>query len=77
MGIIERIVLEDTLMQAVEERARRNGTSIDNEAAELVRLGLSIQDDRATVIERARALRASLPRQTMDSLELLLEDRNR
>ena len=77
MGIIEKIILDDTTMRAVEVRARNSGHSVDDEAAELLRLGLQVVSKRGALLERSRALRASLPPQKTDSLALLREDRDR
>lgn len=75
MGIVERIVLDDATMRAVEVRARDAGTTIDNELAELIRLGLQAAEGREALIARMREFRDTLPPQTTDSLTLLREDR--
>jgi hypothetical protein len=77
MGIIEKIVIDDETMRKLEERARQAGKPLDHEAADLVRLGLEVAPVKATLIERSRALRASLGPQKTDSLTLLREDRDR
>lgn len=77
MGIIEKIVLDDETLKAVQQRARGTGHSVDDEVVELVRLALRVEAARTSLIERSRALRASMPVQTTDSLTLLREDRDR
>lgn len=77
MGVIEKIVLDDSTMQAVEARARESGRTVDEEVVNLVQAALRVSPDRAALIEKFRAFRESLPPQTTDSLELLREDRNR
>jgi len=77
VGVIEKIVLDDSTMQAVEARARESGRTVDEEVVNLVQAALRVSPDRAALIEKFRAFRESLPPQTTDSLELLREDRNR
>ena len=77
MGIIEKIVLDDTTMRSVEALAKDAGKTVDDEIVELVRLGLLASEHRQALIARARQLRESLPPQTTDSLTLLREDRDR
>lgn len=75
MGIVEKIELDDATMRIIEDRAKEAGKSMDDELAELIRLGLQAVDSRDALVARARALRESLPPQTTDSLTLLREDR--
>jgi len=75
MGIVEKIELDDATLRAIEARAKDSGKSLDDEAAELIRLGLQAIESRQALLERARAFRESLPPQTTDSLTLLREDR--
>lgn len=75
MGVIEKIAVDDVTMHAIEARAKDAGKSVDDEAAELIRLGLQAAESREALIARARAFRESLPPQTTDSLTLLREDR--
>ena len=75
MGIIEKIVVDDTTLHAIEARAKDTGKSVDDEAAELIRLGLQAVESRDALVARARAFRDSLPPQKTDSLTLLREDR--
>jgi plasmid stability protein len=77
MGMIEKIVFDDATMRALEKRALESGHSLDDEVAELVRLGLAVTEERSRLLERSRALRAALPPQRTDSLTLLREDRSR
>ena len=77
MGIIEKIVLDDGTLKGVELGAKGTGHSVDDEVADLVRLALKVESTRASLIERSRTLRASMPPQTTDSLTLLREDRDR
>lgn len=75
MGMVEKIELDDVTMRAIEIRAKDAGKSVDDEAAELIRLGLQAAESRKALVERARAFRESLPPQKTDSLTLLREDR--
>lgn len=75
MGIVEKIELDDVTMRAIEIRAKDAGKSVDDEAVELIRLGLQAAESRKALVERARAFRESLPPQKTDSLTLLREDR--
>ena len=77
MGIIEKLTLDDVTMNALEARARQSGVTISEEAADLLRAGLHAAEARQALVERSRALRAAIPRQTTDSLSLLREDRDR
>jgi hypothetical protein len=77
MGIVEKISLDEATLRAIEARAKEAGKSLDDEAAELIRLGLQIAESRESLIARAKALRESLPPQTTDSLTLLREGRDR
>jgi len=77
LGIVEKIVLDDETLMAVQERAQCTGHSIDGEVAGLVRLALQVEAARASLIKRSRVLRASMPVQTTDSLTFLREDRDR
>lgn len=77
MGIVEKIVLDDATMRAIQDRAKDAGTTIDDEVAELVRLGLQAVESQEALVARARLFRESLPPQTTDSLTLLREDRDR
>jgi hypothetical protein len=75
MGIVEKILLDDVTMRAIELRAKDAGKTLDDEAAELIKLGLQAAESREALIARARAFRDSLPPQSTDSLTLLREDR--
>lgn len=76
MGIIEKIVVSDETMRQLEQDARLRGLTIEQEAARRIEDGLGLPS-REELIARSRALRASLPPQTTDSLTLLREDRDR
>jgi hypothetical protein len=74
MGVIEKIVVSDEAMRRLEIDARLNGRTPEQEvASRLEQPGPS--EPPADLLSRSRALRASLPKQTTDSLELLREDR--
>ena len=76
MGIIEKIVLSDETLLQLEQAAREHGRTVAEEAA--MRLeGRARIVSREVLIERMRALRASMPPQTTDSLAMLREDRDR
>ena len=76
MGIIEKIVVSDETLRALEEDARRHGHSIAEEAAQRIE-GVARVGSREGLVARLRAFRASLPPQSTDSLALLREDRAR
>ncbi|HWV00067.1 MAG TPA: hypothetical protein VN109_02795 [Devosia sp.] len=76
MGIIEKIVVSDETMQALERDARQHGRTVAEEVAKRIE-GEKNRTSRDALVERARVFRASLPAQTIDSLALLREDRDR
>jgi hypothetical protein len=76
MGIIEKIVVSDEALRALEAQARLHGRTIEQEAAHRIEIQHR-SFDRAALVERARAFRESLPPQASDSLVLLREDRDR
>jgi plasmid stability protein len=83
MGITmdEKITVDfdHAMIEELERRARAHGHEVADEVREIVRetVARPPSRDREALIERSRALRASLGPQTTDSLTLLLEDRNR
>ena len=76
MGIIEKIVVRDESLKTLQQDALRHGNSIAEEAARRIE-GDQASTERGDLIARMRAFRASLPRQSTDSLTLLREDRDR
>ena len=70
--------IDDDLFQAVSERAARNNRSVENEIAELLKLGLSARADRERLVMVADAIAGMTPPgpQT-DPVELLREERSR
>ncbi len=76
MGIIEKIVVSDETMQQLEQAARSHGLTLEEEAARRIESQMH-RATREELLARSRALRASMPPQTTDSLTLLREDRDR
>jgi hypothetical protein len=76
MGIIEKIVVSDETLRALEDEARLHGRTVAEEVARRIENDQS-NGSRDALVERARAFRESLPAQTVDSLFLLREDRDR
>ena len=76
MGIIEKVIVSDETMRQLEAAARLNGVTIEQEAARRIE-GAPARPTREELLARSRALRASMPPQTTDSLQLLREDRDR
>lgn len=76
MGIIEKIVVSDETLRALERDARLHGRTVAEEVAQRIEGEQSLAS-RDALVERARAFRKSLPPQTTDSLTLLREDRDR
>jgi hypothetical protein len=76
MGIIEKIVVSDETLRALEHDARLNGRTVAEEVAQRIE-GKRSHASRNALVARARAFRGSLPPQTTDSLALLREDRDR
>lgn len=78
MGIIDRIAVDDATLARLAERARRHGRTIQEEAAEALRLASeALPPDE--FVRRAEAIAAMTPkgvRQT-DSTLLIREDRDR
>jgi len=70
--------VERDVVEALEQQAREHGHTFDQEVSTILRNSVShAKPDRTALIERSRALRASLPPQKTDSLTLLREDRDR
>ncbi|MDB5540728.1 MAG: hypothetical protein JWQ89_2455 [Devosia sp.] len=76
MGIIEKVVVSDETMRQLEQAARLHGLTVEQEAARRIET-VAQRPTREELLERSRALRASMPPQTTDSLTLLREDRDR
>jgi hypothetical protein len=76
MGIIEKVIVDDETMRQLEAAALASGLTIAQEAARRIQ-GTPPRPTREELLERSRALRASMPPQTTDSLQLLREDRDR
>jgi len=76
MGIIEKIVVSDETLRALEDEARLHGRTVAEEVARRIENDQS-NGSRDALVARARAFRESLPAQTVDSLFLLREDRDR
>lgn len=74
MGIIEKIVVSDETLRALEQDALSHGRSVAEEVAARIE-GSRSEASREELIDRMRAFRDSLPPQTTDSLTLLREDR--
>ena len=76
MGIIEKVVVSDETMRQLERAAQLHGLTVEQEAARRIETA-ALRPTREELIARSRALRASMPPQTTDSLTLLREDRDR
>jgi hypothetical protein len=76
MGIIEKIVVSDETLRALEQDALLHGRTVAEEVAQRIE-GKQSRASRDDLVARARAFRNSLPSQTTDSLTLLREDRDR
>ena len=76
MGVIEKIVVSDETLRALEDDARLHGRTVAEEVAQRIEVG-QVTASRDDLVARARAFRDSLPPQTTDSLTLLREDRDR
>jgi hypothetical protein len=79
MGIIEKIVVSDEVLQKLESDARTHGRTIEQEAREVLEQSASRRPSRAEVIERLRRTAAMTPRGVVqtDSTILIREDRDR
>lgn len=67
--------LDDRLIQLLRERAARHGRSVEAEHRAI--LESTFASERETFAERADRLRASIPPSTLDSADLIREDRDR
>ena len=67
--------VDDSLIHALKRRASRAGRSVEAEHRALLESALG--QDTETFAELAARLRASSPRQTADSADLLRTDRDR
>lgn len=71
--------LEDSVLSALKKRAALDGKSVEQEAAELIKLGLDVRQRNESLVERARRIAAMTPRdvEQTDSTTLIREDRDR
>lgn len=76
MGIIEKIAVSDELHRQLEAAALLHGVTIEQEVLRRIETAPA-RPSREELLARSRALRASMPTQTTDSLQLLREDRDR
>lgn len=76
MGIIEKIVVSDETLRQLTEAAAAHGLTVEQEAARRIETSPA-RPRTEDLLARSRALRASMPPQTTDSLKLLREDRDR
>ncbi|HEX5325180.1 MAG TPA: hypothetical protein VFW75_00790 [Acetobacteraceae bacterium] len=67
--------LDDRLIRSLKERAARNGRSVEAEHRAILEVALG--SPAQTFAERAARLRARLPPSTLDSTDLIREDRDR
>lgn len=67
--------LDDRLIQLLKERAARHGRSVEAEHRAI--LEATFADDRETFAERAARLRARIPPSTLNTTDLIREDRDR
>ena len=78
MGIIEKIAVDNATLARLRESARRHGRTLEQEAAEALRLGVGgFAPDE--FVRRAESIAAMTPKgvQQTDSTVLLREDRER
>lgn len=70
--------LEDSTLESLRKRAEANGSSVEEEAASLIRLGL-VRAGSLTRRERAEVIAAMTPKgvEQTDSTLLIREDRDR
>jgi antitoxin FitA len=78
MGMIESISLDSATLVALEERARRHGRSIEEEAADTLRAAVR-RPSKAEMLARLDAVASMTPKniEQTDSVLLLREDRDR
>lgn len=78
MGIIERIAVDDATLARLTESAGKNGRSVAEEAAEVLRSQVQ-RLSREEFVRRADEIAAMTPKgvQQTDSWVLLREDRDR
>lgn len=77
MGIIEKIVVSDETLRALEQSAWSHGRTVEQEAAEALRV--ATRPSAAELLARADAIAAMTPKgvEQTDSVILLREDRDR
>lgn len=66
--------LDDRLIRSLKERAARHGRSVEAEHRTILELALT--PERETFAEAAARLRARIPPSTIDSTDLIREDRD-
>ena len=78
MGIIERIEVDGATLARLAENARRHGRSVEEEAAEALRIG-TLPVSREYIADQLRVVAAMTPKGVVqtDSAQLLREDRDR
>jgi hypothetical protein len=78
MGIIEKVVVTDETMRALEADARRNGRTVAQEAAERLNAE-GVRPSRGEILARIDAVAAMTPKavKQTDSTILIREDRDR
>ncbi len=67
--------LNDRIIRSLKERARRNGRSVEAEHRAILEDTLGVHEE--TFAERAARLRAEIPPSTLNSTDLIREDRDR
>lgn len=78
MGIIEKIAVDSATLARLTESARRHGRTIEQEAAEALRIGAGVLSPEEFV-RRAEAIASMTPKgvKQTDSTLLVREDRDR
>lgn len=78
MGMIERIPLDSATLVALEERARRHGRTLEEEAADTLRAAVR-RPSKAEMLARLDEVASMTPKgiEQTDSVVLLREDRDR
>ncbi len=78
MGYIDRIPVDTATLAALEQKAHEHGTTLEEEAGELIRQGVR-RRSKAEILARLDAIAAMTPKDVKqtDSAILLREDRNR
>ena len=69
--------LDDRIIGSLKRRAERNGRSVESEHRAILKSALAPETESLSYAELAARLRAEIPPSTLNSTDLIREDRDR